>query len=226
MPAKSSLKGKRQTRKNKNVSFNVKSNQHGREYGQSLTDDAQQASFDRLSLSARASYKRSKVLPLYEPHDGRDFEIRKSGKMSNGSVSPLTIFALARNRRQNLQKLEKNDSELKFANQKNNTTQVSQGVSVTNLKGLGDSFNLEGEVSSKSQSVEDLDGRANNTSEARLTSARRSESNLMSWCIKALRKSSPSLLIPKKPVQSRPRSSEGRSTTANSSVEGKTYNYV
>ena len=218
-PSRSSLKRDRDLGKSKTVSFKVDRKGRVLNSGNRRAHSAEGTQGGSGRFWSRTSHTRSTVMPLYEPQTEGRFETRKS--KSDMSVSPLTIFALARNRRHNANKLDKNPRDLSPTTQTSTQPQVYQSFSVQGYKDMSSHIGWERDADSVTEFVESA--HVNETAESGFEgaqAAQRSESDMMSWCIRALKKSSPALLLPQKPTRSRPQSSPSRSGEAKSRTEG------
>ena len=140
------------------------------------------------------------IVPVYDSNRPGDL-FNKMSKSSVG-VSPLTIFALARSRREKEAKAARRHGRLR------------QKQGITGISGLGteeqsmDDFELNDDDFARLMDNMDLnypaDGRES-VGSSRPPSVRKSESSLMRWCIGALKKADREVLFPPKPT--RPNSS-------------------
>ena len=140
------------------------------------------------------------VVPVYDSNRPGDL-FSKMSKSSVG-VSPLTIFALARSRREN---------EAKAARRRGRLRQ-KQGTTVSSALGAEepsmDDFELNDDDFARLMDSMDLNASADgreSVGSSRPPSVRKSESSLMRWCMGALKKADREVLFPPKPT--RPNSS-------------------
>ena len=144
------------------------------------------------------------VVPIYESNRQGDLFSRTS-KNATG-VSPLTIFALARSRRENAAKaaIERRHSADGRLRKKQGRT---GNATLNGEDGNVDDFELNEDVIARLMDKMDLqspDDRES-VSSLRPPSVRKSDSTLMRWCIGALKKKEREIMFPSKP--SRPSSS-------------------
>ena len=144
------------------------------------------------------------VLPVYDSNRPGDL-FSKVSKSSSG-VSPLTIFALARSRRENTEKAGKHRSHSADAHsrQKQGSSENSSlRADDANL----DDFELNDDDFARlidKMSLQETPG------SSRPPSVRKQGSTLMRWCIRALKKTDRDVLFPPKPT--RPNSSPSQRT--------------
>ena len=152
------------------------------------------------------------VVPIYESNRPGDLFSRTS---KNGKgVSPLTIFALARSRRENAAKaaIERRHSADGRLRKKQGRT---GNASLKGEDGNVDDFELNEDDIARLMDKMDLQSQTDDresVSSLRPPSVRKSDSTLMRWCIGALKKKEREIMFPPKP--SRPNSSP-------SAVKGK-----
>lgn len=152
------------------------------------------------------------VVPIYESNRPGDLFSRTS-KNAKG-VSPLTIFALARSRRENAAKaaIERRHSADGRLRKKQGGT---GNASLKGEDGNVDDFELNEDDIARLMDKMDLQSQTDDresVSSLRPPSVRKSDSTLMRWCIGALKKKEREIMFPPKP--SRPSSSP-------SAVKGK-----
>ncbi|KAK2550611.1 hypothetical protein P5673_028662 [Acropora cervicornis] len=193
LPSKGSVRG------HKRVSFRSRGGEKGR--------NSRQMSAGRNSPSSRVHSAgvtlKESVVPVYIGRRQSDMlnEISKDSM----NVTPLTIFALARSRREN--------TETKYGlfvderlRQKNETTEASRLRSKTKDKDIFE--HSYGDYNSRLVGKGDLNGPDKcfeNAALSRPSSVKKSESSLMRWCMRALKKAEREVLFPPKPT--RPKSS-------------------
>lgn len=156
------------------------------------------------------------VVPVYNSNRPDDLFSKVSKNTTD--VSPLTIFALARSRRENAERLEKyrsrsaeGRSEYKHGSTENSGSRTDQA----NQDGFEHNDNDFARLFDKMDLQASGEGRETPGS-SRPASVRKTESTLMRWCIRALQKTDQNVLFPAKPT--RPRSSP---TTATSKAARK-----
>ena len=152
------------------------------------------------------------VVPIYESNRPGDLFSRTS-KNAKG-VSPLTIFALARSRRENAAKaaIERRHSADGRLRKKQGRT---GNASLKGEDGNVDDFELNEDDIARLMDKMDLQSQTDDRESVislRPPSVRKSDSTLMRWCIGALKKKEREIMFPPKP--SRPSSSP-------SAVKGK-----
>ena len=154
------------------------------------------------------------VVPVYNSNRPDDLFSKVSKNTSD--VSPLTIFALARSRRENAERLEKYRSRSAEGRSeyKHGSTEHSR-TDQANQDGFKDNDDDFAWLIDKIDLQASADGRETPGS-LRPPSVRKTESSLMRWCIRALQKTDQSILFPARPT--RPRSSP---TTATSKAARK-----
>ena len=195
LPSKGSVRGQ------KRVSFRAPGGENG-----SPRRSHRQMSADRNSPSSRvhsacATLKQS-VVPVY--NDGRHSDMLNEISKDSINVTPVTIFALARSRRENTEtkRVRSTDERLR---QKNETTEASRlRPKATNKDIFAQSYGDNSRLVGKG----DLDGPAKYFEApalSRPSSVKKSESSLMRWCMRALKKPEREVLLPLKPT--RPKSS-------------------
>ena len=156
------------------------------------------------------------VVPVY--NSNRPDDLFSKVSRSTTDVSPLTIFALARSRRENAERLEKYQSrsaegrsEYKHGSTEHSGSRIDQ-ANQDSFEHNDDDF---ARLIDKMDSQASAEGRETPNS-LRPPSVRKTESTLMRWCIRALQKTDQNVLFPAKPT--RPRSSP---TTAASKAARK-----
>ena len=151
------------------------------------------------------------VVPVYNSNRPDDL-FSKVSKNTTG-VSPLTIFALARSRRENAERMGKyrsRSAEGRSGYKHGSTENASSRTDQANE----DDFELNDDDFARL--IDKIDFHA--AGEGRETpgslsppSVRKTESTLMRWCIRALQKTDQNVLFPPKPT--RPRSSPTRASS-------------
>ena len=196
LPSKGSVRG------HKRVSFRSRGGEKGSSRRNSRQMSAGRNSPSSKVHSAGVTVKES-VVPVYIGRRQSDMlnEISKDSM----NVTPLTIFALARSRRENTETKHGRfvDERLR---QKNETTEASRLRSKTKDKDIFE--HSYGDYNSWLVGKGDLDGPAKcfeNAALSRPSSVKKSESSLMRWCMRALKKAEREVLFPPKPT--RPKSS-------------------
>ena len=145
------------------------------------------------------------VVPIYESNRPGDLFSRTS-KNAEG-VSPLTIFALARSRRENAAKaaIKQRHSEDGRLRKKQGRT---ENAGVKSEVGNVDDFELNEDDITRLVDKMDVQSQTDDresVSSLRPPSVRKSDSTLMRWCIGALKKKEREIMFPPRP--SRPSSS-------------------
>ena len=166
---------------------------------------------DSPTLSSGMVFKET-VVPIYESNRPGDLFSRTS-KNAKG-VSPLTIFALARSRRENAAKvaIERRHSADGRLRKKQGRT---GNAGLKGEDGNVDDFELNEDDIARLMDKMDLQSQTDDRESVislRPPSVRKSDSTLMRWCIGALKKKEREIMFPPKP--SRPNSSP-------SAVKGK-----
>ena len=211
----SSLRRKRSRRGQKSVSFTPDHLRPARTNRQQLPNlySSGRDSPTLRSHNAGLVFKEA-VVPLYNSNRPDDLFSKVSKNTSD--VSPLTIFALARSRRENAERLEKYRSRSAEGRSeyKHGSTEHSR-TDQANQDGFKDNDDDFAWLIDKIDLQASADGRETPGS-LRPPSVRKTESSLMRWCIRALQKTDQSILFPAKPT--RPRSSP---TTATSKAARK-----
>lgn len=202
------LKSRRSEREPKRVSFTPLGFDNGRPRRSARhLPNVYKSSRDSPSLTmqnAGIGFK-EKVVPIY--HSNRPDDLFSRFSKTNVDVSPLTIFALARNRRENEAKAEKRlggSTEGQVGQKQGITGNSSVRTEEKNV----DNFELNGDDFARLMDKMDLDFPADDqrsVSSSRPPSVRKTESTLMRWCMRALRKADRDIFFPPKP--SRPSSS-------------------
>ena len=213
----SSLRGKRSRRGQKSVSFTPDHLRPARANRQQLPNlySSGRDSPTLRSHNTGLVFKEA-VVPVYNSNRPDDLFSKVSKNTSD--VSPLTIFALARSRRENAERLEKyrgrsaeGRSEYKHGSTEHSGSRTDQ----VNQDGFEDNDDEFARLIDKMDLQASADGRETPGS-LRPPSVRKTESSLMRWCMRALQKTDQSILFPAKPT--RPRSSP---TTATSKAARK-----
>ena len=196
LPSKGSVRG------HKRVNFRSPGGEKGSSRRNSRQMSAGRNSPSSKVHSAGVTVKES-VVPVYIGRRQSDMlnEISKDSM----NVTPLTIFALARSRRENTETKHGRfvDERLR---QKNETTEASRLRSKTKDKDVFE--HSYGDYNSRLVGIGDLDGPAKcfeNAALSRPSSVKKSESSLKRWCMRALKKAEREVLFPPKPT--RPKSS-------------------
>lgn len=208
----SSLHSKRSDRGQKSVSFTPDHLQPTRPNRQQLPNlyTSGRDSPTLRSHSTGVVFKEA-VVPVYDSYRPGDL-FSKVSKSSTG-VSPLTIFALARSRRENTERMEKYRSRsaegrsgYKHGSSENSSSKTDQ----TNQ----DDFELNDDDIARLIDNMDLQATAEgreSPGSLRPLSVKKTESTLMRWCIRALQKTDQNVLFPPKPL--RPSSSPSTVTS-------------
>ena len=180
----SSLRGKRSRRGQKSVSFTPDHLRPARANRQQLPNlySSGRDSPTLRSHNTGLVFKEA-VVPVYNSNRPDDLFSKVSKNTSD--VSPLTIFALARSRRENAERLEK------YRGFEDNDDEFARLIDKMDLQASADGRETPGSL--------------------RPPSVRKTESSLMRWCMRALQKTDQSILFPAKPT--RPRSSPTTATS-------------
>ena len=195
LPSKGSVRG------HKRVSFRSPGGEKGSSRRNSRQMSAGRNSPSSRMHSAGVTLKES-VVPVYNGrrHSGMLNEISKDSM----NVTPLTIFALARSRRENTETKRGRFAD-EHLRQKNETTEASRlRPKATDQDSFAHSYDDNSRLVDKGE----LDGPAKCFETAALSrpsSVKKSESSLMRWCMRALKKAEREVLFPPKPT--RPKSS-------------------
>lgn len=202
----SSLRSKRSERGQKNVRFIP----HGPDLARPRRNQRQLPSFYSSgrdsptfrSQNAGVVFKET-VVPVYDSNRPGDL-FGKTSKSAVG-VSPLTIFALARSRRENAAKAAKirgRSADGRLGRQKHGTTDDNSSLRTEDQN--MDDFELNDDDIARLIDKLDLQAAADDRESVgslRPPSVRRSESTLMRWCIGALKKADREVLFPPKPTR-------------------------
>ena len=195
----------------KNREANAKQNKPSGEFGESFQE--QQPVRTRWS-----SFPKTAVVPVYEAYVPGGLLQRRSKDELN--VSPLTIFALAKNRRQN--EAKRNDPDYRYSKKKETLARKQQPreMYVPREKWEEESFGSSDDdylhLMEEIGMAESEFGKSTNDSH-RPPSVKRTGGDMMKWCVQALRKSK-SPVFPPKPR--RPDSSPS-STSSRTRPKGK-----
>ena len=215
LPSKGSVRG------HKRVSFRSRGGEKGSSRRNSRQMSAGRNSPSSRVHSAGVTLKES-VVPVYIGRRQSDMlnEISKDSM----NVTPLTIFALARSRRENTETKHGRfvDERLR---QKNETTEASRLRSKTKDKDIFE--HSYGDYNSRLVGKGDLDGPDKcfeNAALSRPSSVKKSESSLMRWCMRALKKAEREVLFPPKPT--RPKSSPSSVNSGEAKKERGVFFYL
>ena len=211
-----SLRGKRSDRGQKNVSFtpdHLRPTRTNRKQLTNLYTSGRDSPTSR-SHNTGVVFKEA-VVPIYS--SSRPDLFSKVSKNATG-VSPLTIFALAKSRRENAERMGKYRSRsaegrsgYKHGSSENSSSRTNQEnqddfeLNDDDIARLIDKMNLQAAAEGHET-----------PGSLRPPSVKKTESTLMRWCIRALQKTDQNVLFPPKPT--RPRSSP---TTATSKAARK-----
>ena len=207
----SSLRSKRSDRGQKNVRFipdHLRAARANRQQLPNLYMSGRDSPTSR-SHNTGVVFKEA-VVPIYNSNRHGDPFSKVSRKATD--VSPLTIFALAKSRQENAERMEKYRSRsaegrsgYKHGSSENPSSRTNQanqdGVELNDddIARLIDKMDL--------QAAEGLE----TPGSSRPPSVKKTESTLMRWCIRALQKTDQNILFPPKPT--RPRSSPTTATS-------------
>ena len=165
----------------------------------------------RSPQNAGMAFKET-VVPIYDSNRPSDL-FSKTSKSAVG-VSPLTIFALARSRRENAMKAAGKRGRSADERLRHNQG-TKENSSLKNDEWNLDDFELNDDdiarLIDKMDVQSQSDGRGS-VSSLRPPSVRKSDSTLMRWCIGALKKADREVLFPPKPT---------RPSSSPSTVKGK-----
>lgn len=221
----SSLRSKRSERGQKSVSFtpeHVKPSRPNRQLPNLYSSGRDSPTL--RSQNAGMVFKEA-VVPVYDKNRPGDL-YSKVSKNSTG-VSPLTIFALARSRRENAEKATKHRSHSAEgrSGQKHGT---SENSSLRNDDVNQDDFELNEDDIARLIDKMDLQGSEGRETpgSSRPPSVTKKGSTLMRWCIKALQKTNRNVLFPPKPTRPSSSPSTGASRAAKNekqAVKGKIF---
>ena len=159
------------------------------------------------------------VYPFTRPGD-----LRRTGSENDPSVSPLTIFALARNRKRNAVKAGKaQNHSAKYSDRDSNQKPEASDISSSRIDGKDfDDLDLNGEELARlidKMGSPALENERTVAESLRPPRIRKQESTLMRWCIRALQKRDRNVMFPPKP--SRPNSSPSSSSSKPAKQGGK-----
>ena len=207
-----SLRSKRSHRAQKSVSFTPDHLRPARANRQRLPNLYTSGRDSPTSRSHNTSMvSKEAVVPVY--NSNRPDDLFSKVSKNNTGVSPLTIFALAKSRRENAERTGKYRSHSAEGRSGYKHGSTENSSSRTNQANQGD-FELNDDDIEQLIVKLDLqvsaEGRETPGS-LRPPSVRKTESTLMRWCIRALQKTGQNVLFPPKPT--RPRSSPTTSTS-------------
>lgn len=213
----SSLRSKRSDRGQKSVIFtpdHIRPARTNRQQLRNLYTSGRDSPTSR-SHNTGVVFKEA-VVPVYNSNRPDDL-FSKVSRNTTG-VSPLTIFTLARSRRENAERTGKYRSRSAEGRSGYKHGSIENSSSRTDQANLDD-FELNGDDIARLIVKMDLQAPAEGREtpgSLRPPSVKKTESTLMRWCIRALQKTDQNILFPPKPT--RPRSSP---TTATSKAARK-----
>jgi len=214
----SSLRSKRSDRAQKSVSFTPDHLRPARANRQQLPKlytsgrDSPTSGRHNTGLALKEA-----VVPVY--NSNRPDNLFGKTSKNNTGVSPLTIFALARSRRENAERTGKYRSHSAEGRSRYKHGSTENSTSRTNQANQGD-FELNDDDIARLIVKLDLqvsEEERESPGSLRPPSVRKTESTLMRWCIRALQKTGQNVLFPPKPT--RPRSSPTTSTSKTATKE-------
>jgi hypothetical protein len=205
-----SARGSQQDKRQKSVTFKKQQNVNGKQTKSLSKQKGHDFGGDGLRHQRGWGPKdRMYVVPSGDSNADLQEELVVRGLPRDYNVSPLTIFALARSRKENAAKQARRAKQAHFSRSDSPMYASDKNYIEQDYDAENDRFNLNVKVPAQD---DDTRPPSQSSSIERAKSSKNPEDNVMKWCINALKKSHTQLFIPAKP--SRPGTSQGSSIGA------------